>query len=272
MMNVYFRRAFGEYKRQKKLKKRFVAQTARVGSVLRKATDAAALRTDSNRERADLRRSAALLVLLPLIEVAWADGRVTHREMDAIIQAAETYRLFEDGAGYRELFERLLARPEPHEVRRMWRGLHYFMESLSPRERRTLASALLAQSRFVAEQSSEGAVGLLRGKLVCQDAQEILQAVAGKLERAKNAAQETGIEKQFAAQAEKEKALEKLIPLVPLVRAAWTEGRVTRRERQMIFDAAQRMGIEAGSPAHGRLESWLELRPTDDFYADRALV
>ena len=58
----------------------------------------------------------------------------------------------------------------------------------------------------------------------------------------------------------------KLIPLVPLVKTAWAEGRVTRRERHLIFEAAARMDIKPGTSAHRRLTEWLELHPTAEFY------
>jgi hypothetical protein len=57
-----------------------------------------------------------------------------------------------------------------------------------------------------------------------------------------------------------------LVPLVPLVKTAWAEGRVTRRERHLIFEAATRMGVKPGTTAHRRLTEWLELHPTDEFY------
>lgn len=59
---------------------------------------------------------------------------------------------------------------------------------------------------------------------------------------------------------------DELTPLVPLVKVAWAEGRITRRERELIFMAAEKMGIAAGSPSHDRLSGWLEFHPTDDFY------
>lgn len=336
MMNAFFRSAFSEYRRHKELKKTFVAQTAQLGSVLGKT---AKFRKDLRSEH-NLPESAALLVLMPLIEIAWADGRVTHREMDAITQAAETYHLVDDAAGYRELIERLLSRPIPNEVGRMWQDFHYFMKNLSLLDRETVTSALLAQAQFVAEQSTESVICFLRGERVCRDEQEALRVVALQLEKAKNAAEEADLERYVAAQAEKEKLLEatgvffkqveenssvknaideterrkmidtlvavetgiyqkrkqelsgaeksnantlefteaepiaslddsdKLIPLVPLVKVAWAEGRITKRERELIFSAAKRMGIEAGSPAYERLSSWLELHPTNEFYQE----
>ncbi len=59
---------------------------------------------------------------------------------------------------------------------------------------------------------------------------------------------------------------EELTQLVPLVKVAWAEGRITRRERELICRAAEMRGIHAGTPAFERLSSWLDLHPTDEFY------
>ena len=63
---------------------------------------------------------------------------------------------------------------------------------------------------------------------------------------------------------------DELLALVPLVKTAWAEGRVTRRERHIIFETARRRGVKPGSAAYRRLSEWLELHPTDEFY-DSAL-
>lgn len=59
---------------------------------------------------------------------------------------------------------------------------------------------------------------------------------------------------------------EKLLPLVPLIKVAWAEGRITNRERKIVFAAARRLGIAPGTDSFQTLNDWLELHPTDDFY------
>lgn len=56
-----------------------------------------------------------------------------------------------------------------------------------------------------------------------------------------------------------------LLHLAPLVYVAWVEGGVSRRERDLILEAARLRGIEEGSPAHSQLTGWLAHRPEDDF-------
>jgi hypothetical protein len=63
---------------------------------------------------------------------------------------------------------------------------------------------------------------------------------------------------------------EKLMRLVPLVKVAWADGRVTRRERQLVMEIAARDGIAPKSEAFTWLENWLQLHPSEEFY-DRAM-
>ncbi|HEV2798908.1 MAG TPA: hypothetical protein VGW12_00325 [Pyrinomonadaceae bacterium] len=57
-----------------------------------------------------------------------------------------------------------------------------------------------------------------------------------------------------------------LLALVPLVRVAWAEGRVTRRERQLITRAARRLGVEEGGAGDLLLAGWLKARPGEEFF------
>lgn len=57
-----------------------------------------------------------------------------------------------------------------------------------------------------------------------------------------------------------------LLALVPLVRVAWAEGRVTRRERELITRAARRLGVEEGGAADLLLAGWLKARPGEEFF------
>lgn len=57
-----------------------------------------------------------------------------------------------------------------------------------------------------------------------------------------------------------------LLHLVPLVQVAWAEGNVSKRERELIMEAAGARGIQVGSAAHKKLAEWLERRPSDGFF------
>jgi hypothetical protein len=56
------------------------------------------------------------------------------------------------------------------------------------------------------------------------------------------------------------------ILLAPLVQVAWAEGKVTARERAVVFEIAATRGVEAGSPPHQKLEEWLRVRPRDELF------
>ena len=291
-MNTFFRRSINEYQKQISLKESFAIQTGRLRETLESVNWTKFEEPPTNRRV--LRRHLRLLLLSPLVEIAWADGRVTRRESDAILQVTEAYGLVDDEAGCCELLDKLTARPVPPIVGRMWQDFRGFLENLSEAEREELKFCLDVQARFVAEQSSDNFVAFLRGERVSEREREFLQIVSEQLENACAAAKL--LEEKRAATLEAErKANEmreltvsadnyygaadlnetlddysKLIPLVPLVKTAWAEGRVTKRERHLIFEAANRFGIAPGTPAHRRLADWLELHPTNEFY-DSAL-
>ena len=284
-MNTFFRRSINEYQKQISLKESFAIQTGRLRETLESVNWTKFEEPPTNRRL--LRRHLRLLLLSPLLEIAWADGRVTCREYDVILQVAETYGLVKDDSGYFELLKRLTARPMPPVVGRMWQDFHRFFESLSESDREQVKFCLNVQAQFVAEQSSDNLIAFLRGERVSKTEQEHLQIISGQLENACAAAKSLE-EKRAATLAAERKANEmreltvaadlnetlddysKLIPLIPLVKTAWAEGRVTKRERHLIFEAANRFGIAPGTAAHRRLAEWLELHPTDEFY-DSAL-
>jgi len=54
--------------------------------------------------------------------------------------------------------------------------------------------------------------------------------------------------------------------LAPLVQVAWIDGGVTADERKTVIRLAAARGVEAGSPAHGKLVEWLEHRPPDHLF------
>jgi hypothetical protein len=298
-MNMFFRRSINEYQRQITLKDSFAIQTERLRDVFDsvKWTNFDELPTN----RLALRRRFSLLLLSPLVEIAWADGRVSRRESDLILQVAASYGLIKDDAAYRELLELMTSRPAPQAVNRMWQDFDHFYENLSEFERQTVSYCLTVQAQFVAEQSSDNLMAFLRGERVSRNEREALTIVAEQLKNAEAAAdlrEKKRADLLAAERAENEKLEKdapvasvaasaaaacadyfgdadnetmmadygKLIPLVPLVKTAWAEGRVTNRERHLIFEAAARMDIKPGTSAHRRLTEWLELHPTAEFY------
>jgi uncharacterized tellurite resistance protein B-like protein len=291
-MNTFFRRSINEYQRQIGLKESFAIQTERLQDTIESINWTNYEEPPASRRA--LRRRANLLMLFPLVEIAWADGRISRRESDAIIQIAKTYGLTGDETGMCELLENLTSRPIPQMVGRRWQDFWSLFEKLPELDRENVAYCLTVQMQFVAEQSSDNLIAFLRGERVSTSEREMLNIVAEQLKNAVAAAKLKEDKRRAVLAAEKaaneslevaapvddyfgeselEPTLEdygKLIPLVPLVKTAWAEGRVTRRERHLVFEAAAQMGIKPGTRAHNRLAEWLELHPTAEFY-DHAL-
>jgi len=291
MMNRFFGRGINEYHRQISLKDSFGLQTKRLKTILETSDSKNPVAPPTEN---DHRRCRSLLLLAPLVEIAWADGRVTRRESEAILEAAASYGLVDDQTNYNKLLTKLTSRPMPQVVEQMWQDFRYFFENLSEPERREVKFCLKVQAQFVAEQSSDNLLAFLRGERVSKQEQEFLQIISDQMENAHAAAKSLEAVRKATRAAER-KANEmseitvaadnysgtadlnetlddysKLIPLLPLVKTAWAEGRVTKRERHLIFEAADRFGIAPGTSAHRRLAGWLELNPTDEFY-DSAL-
>lgn len=99
------------------------------------------------------------LSLVPLVEVAWADGKLEDSERRAILTAARAAGLGSESAGLR-LIESSLSEHPPPRLRELWR--HYIKSvcaTLSPEEKETLRAEMLQRARSVAE-AAGGFMGL----------------------------------------------------------------------------------------------------------------
>jgi hypothetical protein len=56
------------------------------------------------------------------------------------------------------------------------------------------------------------------------------------------------------------------ILLAPLVQVAWSDGSASEAEKAKVIELAESRGIDPGTPAHTKLESWLERRPADELF------
>jgi hypothetical protein len=113
--------------------------------------------------------------LYPLVEVAWADGKLDGRERDAILEAAVAGGIERDSPGY-EALEAAMADGPTEARRKVWFA---YAKDLAARldadERRRVRDDLVARARRVAE-ASGGLFGV--GKVSAAE-QRILDAVAG---------------------------------------------------------------------------------------------
>jgi len=99
------------------------------------------------------------LSVIPLVEIAWADGRVEKKERDAVLQAADEAGIPEEGPGHR-LLEEWLTTPPDAEMLGCWKDyVAALADTLDAKEYALVRDNLLARARKVAE-ASGGILGL----------------------------------------------------------------------------------------------------------------
>jgi hypothetical protein len=104
-------------------------------------------------------RTSAALTLVPLVEVAWADGKLEDAERKAVLQAAESCGIRTGGESHQLLESWLTHRPD-QQLRTAW--VEYAKAacaSMNAAEKERLKSELLGRARRVAE-AAGGFLGL----------------------------------------------------------------------------------------------------------------
>lgn len=120
--------------------------------------------------------TVAALSLVPLVEVAWADGTLHDNEREAVLRAARESGVAPDTAAGALLESWLETRPDA-ELLTAWEGyVEALVAGLDPRERQALRHELLDRARTVAE-SAGGFLGV--GKV-----SEAETAMLARLEKA----------------------------------------------------------------------------------------
>jgi hypothetical protein len=113
----------------------------------------------------------AALSLVPLVEVAWADGSLDAKEQSALLTAAEQAGLSKNGASYRLLEEWLRERPSP-KLLETWKAyVAILSNTLNDQAKQALKQDLLERARLVAE-AAGGFLGL--GKRISSAEQAVL--------------------------------------------------------------------------------------------------
>ena len=101
----------------------------------------------------------AALTLIPLVEIAWADGRLEATERRAVLAGAEASGLAPDTASFGLLEGWLDRRPEP-ELLATWRDyIEAVSRELSIESRQRLRDHIMGRARAVAE-SAGGFMGV----------------------------------------------------------------------------------------------------------------
>lgn len=113
------------------------------------------------------------LVLLPLLQVAWADGAIQDGERDALVRAAEQHG-FAAGSAGRELLEAWLRRRPGDDVLAAWAGyIAALVEHLAAADRKRLMATVVGRCRDIAR----AAGGLLGLATISSAEQDLLDRV-----------------------------------------------------------------------------------------------
>lgn len=104
--------------------------------------------------------TVAALSVVPLVEVAWADGKIQYEELQAILKAAEERGIKAGTPGYYLLEGWLKQKPGPELLDTWKRYAGRLQEQLGPGARDELRFRLIDRARKVAE-SAGGIMGML---------------------------------------------------------------------------------------------------------------
>jgi hypothetical protein len=193
------------------------------------------------------------LLLTPLIEIAWTDGKVGRAEQNAILRAAEQYGLLEKDETFLTVLDRLTTRPAEKTIDRWWEDIYTVLAFLPLGQTAAVCSLMLEQTRYIAELGQERIFGLWRGHTSGQDEILKLKEMEDRIELLQNSSISSAVDLKF-------------LKMLPLVKVAWADGRITKREREMIFDSMIDLGVEPNDENIKQLLKWLELSPNDEFF------
>ena len=114
----------------------------------------------------------AALTLIPLVEVAWADGSIAQQERDAILAAADSVGITPESESYL-LLDHWLKKAPPARLLEAWESyVAALSETLTPEARRTLRKDVIERARRVAT-AAGGFLGL--GSKISSSEEKVLE-------------------------------------------------------------------------------------------------
>ena len=236
-----------EYRKQAVMERQFVGYARRIHNLLQ-ITGVTSSET-------------YLLMLTPMIEVAWVDGKVARAEQNAILKSAESYGLLKDDADFIEIMERLTTRPHPSTIEVWWNGIAEILTGLPVGQTAAISSLILAQTRYVAGVGQKRIFGMWRGHSSGVEEQN-------KLDETEKRVSMLAMEPPRRDLAAPDERIANELKLIPLIQVAWADGRITKRERQMIFDSMFDLGVAPTNENLAQLLEWLELSPNEEFFQE----
>ena len=121
----------------------------------------------------------AALSLLPLVEVAWADGEVDAKEREAVLSAAEANGITRSSASWVLLESWLADRPPAGYLEAWGASMVAICAQLKPDERAAMCREVTGRARRVAE-ATGGFLGL--GNRISSDEQRVLDELGKAFE------------------------------------------------------------------------------------------
>jgi hypothetical protein len=120
-----------------------------------------------------------LLHLVPLVQIAWAEGGVSEQERQLIVDAARARGVEKDSAADQQLADWLQARPSDSFFDRTLRAIGAILDSRPADERQATGRDLLGYSTAIASASG----GILGFGKVSEAEREVLARISAELER-----------------------------------------------------------------------------------------
>ena len=119
-----------------------------------------------------------LLHLVPLIQMAWAEGSVSDKERDLIVQAARSRGIAAGSTADGQLNRWLTQRPSEELFDKTLRAIRAILQARSPEERAASERDLLSLSTAIASASG----GIFGMGAVSEDERAILARISAQLE------------------------------------------------------------------------------------------
>jgi len=112
-------------------------------------------------------KTVSLLCLVPLVQMAWADGWVTHAERNHVLAIARQHGVEENTPASQQLDAWLEWPPSEEFFLGSWRAIRAALSLLPPEERKTRQDALIGQCKDIASATWHlGKIGAAEQKML----------------------------------------------------------------------------------------------------------
>ena len=127
------------------------------------------------------RETVFLLFLIPLLQVAWSDGKLSNEERALILEVGATYGVKEGHSAYQKLQGWLTTKPSKDTFERALKVIRNIMSFQTAEQRQTAGQKLVDAAERIAA-ASGGVLGL--GSKVSAEEKAVLKRVADAIEKA----------------------------------------------------------------------------------------